>query len=315
MQNSDLEVLQSAIEWLESGFDVELVTLVKCWGSAPRPVGSLAVVRSDGVIVGSVSGGCIEKELSRLLRKKDSTNLICHEVSDEQAIQFGLPCGGSLELVFENLNDPNQLREMIGLIEDKKRVCRVVNLDTGHVEIELANQDQEFSFDGLSVRRVFGSSWSLLLTGAGQLSRFVAQIGLALDYEILVCEPRELFAKAWNPSDGVLDSRWPDEVIASVKPDGKWAVLALSHDANLDDLAVVDGLSSDAFYVGSLGSRKTSNARRKRLSNVFGIDDARLAKLHGPIGLPIGSQTPAEIAVSILAEITAVRNGIKLVSK
>jgi xanthine dehydrogenase accessory factor len=315
MQNSDLEVLQSAIEWLESGFDVELVTLVKCWGSAPRPVGSLAIVRSDGVLVGSVSGGCIEKELSTLLRKQDSVNLIRHEVSDEQARQFGLPCGGSLDLVFEKLTDHDQLREMMVLIEEQKSVCREVNLNTGCVEISLVNQGQEFSFDGHSVKRVFGSAWSLLITGAGQLSRFVAQIGAALDYEILICEPRELFSKAWNPTDGRLDSRWPDEVIASVKPDHKWAILALSHDANLDDLAVVDGLSSDAFYVGSLGSKKTSNARRKRLSEVFGIDNDRLEKLHGPIGLPIGSQTPAEIAISILAEITAVRNGIKLNSK
>ena len=299
--------MQTTIEWLEQGYQVELVTLIKCWGSAPRPPGSMAAVRSDGIIVGSVSGGCIEKELSQLLRQPGETQLVQHDVTGEQAMRYGLPSGGSLELVFEQFNDMDHIKEIIQALDRRQRICRRVELETGTVTLMQVDRDQEFHYGGKYFNKVFGPAWRLLLIGAGELSRYVAEIALALDYEVIVCEPRTHFSRAWNVAAVNVDERSPDEAVASLSSDSRSAVLALTHDPNLDDLALVEALSSEVFYVGALGSRKNNDKRRHRLVNAFGLDSSRVDSLHGPIGLNIGSRTPAEIAVVIVAEITALR--------
>ncbi len=286
---------------------MELVTLVNCWGSAPRPPGSMAAVRSDGVIIGSVSGGCIEKELTQLLRQQGETQLVQHEVTREQAIRYGLPCGGSLELIFEQFNDTQHIREIIQALDQRQRICRKVELETGIVTLMQVDRDREFEYGKKHINRIFGPAWRLLLIGAGELSRYVAEIALALDYEVIVCEPRSHFSSAWNVAGVQIDERSPDEAVVSLSSDSRSAVLALTHDPNLDDLALVEALSSEVFYVGALGSRKNNDKRRHRLINAFGLDSSRIDSLHGPIGLNIGSKTPAEIAVSVMAEVTAVR--------
>jgi xanthine dehydrogenase accessory factor len=315
MKNSDLEVLQTVVEWLEAGSSVELVTLVNCWGSAPRPVGSIAAVRGDGAIVGSVSGGCIEKELSTILRKNDKARVVRHSVSREQAVRFGLLCGGELELVFERIESAVDTHDIINSLSERQRVLREVDLETGKVSLSPADRNQEFSFDGNVLKKVFGPSWRLLLIGAGQLSRYVAEMGLALDYEVQVCEPRSHFAKVWDVPGTTIDTRLPDEVVQSLSSDPRSAVLALTHEPNLDDLALMQALNSDAFYIGALGSKKNNELRRRRLVETLGVNQSQLERLHGPIGLDIGSQTPAEIAISILAEVIAVRNNIYISGK
>ena len=307
MKNSDLEVLQHLSSWLAKGCKVELVTLVKCWGSAPRPVGSLAAIREDGAIIGSVSGGCIEKELTTLLRKEGNAGLIRHDVSSEQAVRYGLPCGGSLELVFENSIDQLQVDQLISTLHQRKRICRVVELSSGRSTLEPGTRVQSFQFDGETVKKVFGPSWRLLIIGAGELSRYVAEIGLALDYDVVVCEPRKHFSQTWAVEGAPIEPRLPDEAVELLASDSQSAVLALTHDPNLDDLALMEALTSDAFYVGALGSGKNNQNRRKRLVEAFDLTTEQVGRLHGPIGLDIGSTTPCEIAVSILAEVTAVR--------
>ena len=300
-------MLEHLSGWLSEGYGVELVTLVKCWGSAPRPVGSLAAIREDGAIIGSVSGGCIEKQLTSLLRKDGKTNLIQHDVTSEQAQRYGLPCGGSLELVFERSIDKLQIDSLIESLGKRLRTCRTVNLSTGEATLEHESRDQGFQFDGKTVRKVFGPSWRLLIIGAGELSRYVAEMGVALDYDVVACEPREHFSRTWSVEGVPIDKRLPDEAVDMLATDRHSAVLALTHDPNLDDLALIKALESDAFYVGALGSRKNNENRRKRLMKAFGLTSEQVSRLHGPVGLNIGSKTPAEIAVSILAEVTAVR--------
>lgn len=309
MQSSDREVLQTAVMWLEAGHTVELVTLATTWGSAPRPVGSLAIVREDGMLSGSVSGGCIEKQLSIMLRKGEGPKVVQHEVTRDQAVRFGLPCGGTMHLVFEKLVNPEPLREIIRYLVKRQRLRRRIDLETNTVAIEPASREEEFYFDGKTLIKVFGPAWRVLLIGAGELSRYVAEIAMALGYEVIVCEPRKDLHPAWQIPGVQIDTRSPDDVVLELSSDRRSAVLALTHDPNLDDLAVMEALASDVFYVGALGSRKNNNLRRKRLA-ALGLKSNQIARLHGPIGLPIGSQTPAEIAVSIMAEVTAVRSNI-----
>ena len=308
MQNSDTEVLKTAVEWLENGHSVELVTLAETWGSAPRPVGSLAAVRDDGTLVGSVSGGCVEKQLTTRLPREQSPRIVQHEVSHEQALRFGLPCGGSLKLVFEYLEKAAPLREILEKLEIYSMVSRTINLDTGVSSVRSANTNERFRFNGVELTKVFGPGWRLLLIGAGQLSRFVAEMAIGLDYNVVVCEPRESFANAWKVPGTTMDFRSPDDVVKDVSTDSRCAVLALTHDPNLDDLALMEALTGELFYVGALGSKRNHEKRLKRLK-FLGLNETQLNRLHGPIGLKIGSKTPAEIAISILAEVIAVRTG------
>ncbi|MFN3630909.1 MAG: XdhC family protein, partial [Casimicrobiaceae bacterium] len=159
---------------------------------------------------------------------------------------------------------------------------------------------------------VHGPRFRLLLIGAGELSRFVAQFALALGDEIIVCDPRDAYDEAWRSLPAVARSRaMPDDYVRALAPDRRTAVIALSHDPKLDDLALIEALSSEAFYVGALGSRKTIAARRERLRE-FGLTEAQLARLRGPVGLDIGARSTAEIALAIVAELTALRRGVSL---
>ncbi len=308
MKNSDTEVLQAAAGWLEGGHTVELVTLVETWGSSPRPVGSLAAVRSDGKLVGSISGGCIEKQLTIQLRRDGRTSVVQHDISHDLAVRYGLPCGGSLKLVMEHLEDAMPLRSILQALEDRRPVSRTVDLESGKTDIRPANRDERFSFDGKTLTKVFGPRQELLVIGAGQLSRYVAELAAALDFQVTVCEPREDFASVWSVPGTTLDSRSPDDVVRELAVDPTIAVLALTHDPNLDDLALMEALEREVFFVGALGSRRNSESRRKRL-RFLGLGEAQLDRLHGPIGLDIGSRTSAEIAVSIMAQVIAARNG------
>jgi len=316
MHSADREVLSTAADWLDGGRDVYLVTVVRTWGSSPRPPGSLLAVRADdGCGVGSVSGGCVEDDLCARLAAQGSRMRFPafdrYGVTREQTHRFGLPCGGQLDLVIERLTGSGPLRAMLAALDERRTLVRRVCLTTGEASLHAPSGNTEFSFDGDTLIRQFGPTWKLLLIGAGQLSRFVAEMGQALDYEIVVCDPREEVVAAW-PVDGVpVDTGMPDEVVREQVRDVRTAVLALTHDPRIDDLALVEALGTPAFYVGALGSRSNSARRRARLAEM-GLSGSMLARLHAPIGLPIGSRTPAEIAVAILAELTAVRHGLSL---
>ena len=275
----------------------------------------LAVRADDARFVGSVSGGCVEDDLSARLAAQGARLVLPrienYGVTPEQNHRFGLPCGGRLDLVVEKLASAEPLRVMLRAMDQRRLTARRVCLATGEVSLHTAKRDAAFHFDGENLVKVFGPAWRLVLIGAGQLSRFVAQMAQALDYEVIVCDPREEYAAQWQLADVALDTRSPDDVVCALARDVRTAVIALTHEPKLDDLALMEALVSPAFYVGALGSHANNARRRARLADLA-LPPVAIARLHGPVGLPIGSRTPAEIAVAILAELTAVRNGIVL---
>ena len=316
MQTADHEVLTAAADWLDAGQRVYLATVARTWGSSPRPPGAMMAVRAeDARFVGSVSGGCIEDDLSARLAAQGDSQVLpgieSYGVSAEHTHRFGLPCGGRLDLVVEQLSNAQPLRIILHAMQERRLLQRSLCLRTGEVSLHTSERDAQFHFDGENLVKLFGPSWRLLLIGAGQLSRFVAQMGQALDYEVVVCDPREDYARSWSVSNAPVDLRSPDDAVRALASDTRTAVLALTHEPKLDDLALMEALQLPAFYVGALGSRNNNAKRRQRLASLD-LSAAAIARLHGPIGLPIGSRTPAEIAVAILAELTAVRNGIAL---
>jgi xanthine dehydrogenase accessory factor len=315
METADHEVLRAAAEWLEAGTGVCLVTLAAAFGSAPRPPGSLLALRDDGDYAGSLTGGCLEAELVRQLRAGELPAslpaTVTYGLSAAEAGRLGLPCGGRLELVIERLASAAPVRQLLARIEAREQLVRRLCLDTGEASLHKAQGAAEFSWDGRNLDKLFGPHWRLLLIGAGQLSRFVAQIGLALDYEVIVCDPRAELAEHWRVDGAQLDTRMPDDAVRALAH-GRCAVLALSHDPRLDDLALMQALAGEAFYVGALGSRRNNAQRRQRLIQT-GVTPSQLARLHGPVGLPIGSRSPGEIAVAVLAGVTAARHGVTLI--
>ena len=182
---------------------------------------------------------------------------------------------------------------------------------TGRVMRGPAKWQDQLAFDGKTLVTVHGPRWRLLIIGAGQLSRYIAQMAQALDYQVTVCDPRLEYADTWDVPNAELKRGMPDDVVGEMNLDGHSAVVTLTHDPKLDDLALLEALKSPAFYVGAIGSRKNNDARRRRLAD-FDLSQEEIARLHGPVGLRIGSKTPPEIAVAILAEMTAIRNGVAI---
>lgn len=313
-ESSDELMLLTAIDWLQQGYTPALVTVVKTWGSSPRPVGSLMLMRRDGVHAGSVSGGCVEEDLlARYVNGQLSDNypvIIDYGVDRQQATRFGLPCGGRLELCIEQLASPQPLRLLLQHCRDHRLTARRLCLHTGEASLHGASAGDSFSYSADYVTKVFGPAWQLLLIGAGHLSFYVAQIARLLDYRVIVCDPREDYQRSWQLADTELVSIMPDEAVAAYTGHQRSLVITLSHDPKLDDMALMDALASPACYVGALGSRASNEQRRQRLRQL-GVSAAQLARLHAPVGLPIGSHTPAEIAVSIMAEVTAVRHQLE----
>lgn len=317
MDSLDLQVLDQARAWFRQGRKVWLITVVETWGSAPRPPGALLCLRDDGLVVGSVSGGCVEDDLIDRVRHGErvgTPSLVTYGVTKEEAARFGLPCGGNLRLVQEPLTGTDWIDEVLERTARHELVGRVLDLATGEVRVEAAHRGEAFSFDGQQLRAVFGPRWRLLVIGAGQLSRVLAQMALALDFEVTCCDPREEYHLTWDVPGTQFSKAMPDDLVVEMQLDPHSAVVAVTHDPKLDDMALLEALKSPAFYVGALGSRSNTAKRRERLA-LFDLTAAEIDRLHGPIGLHLGGKTPAEIAVAILAEVIAVRNGVALSQK
>jgi xanthine dehydrogenase accessory factor len=320
MESLDLRVLADALAWKQAGHGVTLVTVVETWGSAPRPPGALLAVRDDGVVSGSVSGGCVEDDLIARIKRGDhisdsnteKPSMIAYGVTKAEAARFGIPCGGSLRLVQEPLLETAWVQELLERTSAHELVARTLTLGAGTVRLSAAQRGDTFAFDGLTLKTTFGPKWRLLLIGAGQLSQAVAQMASMLDFEVLVCDPREEYA-ATLQMDGVTRVLgMPDDVVRDLKADAHTAIVALTHDPKLDDMALLEALRSDAFYVGALGSKRNTETRKARLKEHFELTDAELDRLHGPVGLRIGAKTPAEIAVSVIAQIVQVKNAMHI---
>jgi xanthine dehydrogenase accessory factor len=315
LDSVDLQVLKSAREWLKGGHRVVLATVVKTWGSAPRPIGALTAIRDDGQVVGSVSGGCVEDDMIARVRARelvqDKPATTTYGVSAEEAQRFGLPCGGTLELVLEPLGAQSELDELLARIERHELVVRTLDMDTGRAAIAPGKWSDQLSFDGKSLKSVHGPHWRLLIIGAGQLSKYLAEMAQALGYQVTVCDPREEYADTWDVAGVELTRGMPDDTVIAMNLDAHSAIVTLTHDPKLDDMALLEALKSPAFYVGAIGSKKNNEARRRRLAD-FDLSQLEIDRLHGPVGLKIGSKTPPEIAVAILAEMTAIKNGVQL---
>lgn len=313
MQNysTDQDVLQTALEWLQHDHDVILVTVLKTWGSSPRPPGSLMIMRRDGMLSGSVSGGCVEEDLMQRYRDQQLSDnyptRIDYGVKRDDATRFGLPCGGRLELLIEQLNDREQVEQLLDVMQHHQLIARHVDLQTGKTTLQAARAEQDFVYTNIYVRKIYGPQWNMLLIGAGHLSQYVSQMGLMLGYRVIVCEPRKDYAQSWKVEGTELTTLMPDDAVQLYAQQPRSVVVALTHDPKLDDMALLDALTSDAFYVGAIGSLNNCEVRRQRLKEL-GITSPQLQRLHAPVGLSIGSHTPPEIAVSILAEITQQRN-------
>jgi xanthine dehydrogenase accessory factor len=218
-----------------------------------------------------------------------------------------------LQIVLEPLSDIGIMSTLLARIANRELIARTLDLETGEVSLAPASRTDDLRFDGRLLTTVHGPRWRLLIIGAGQLSRYLAQMSMALDYSVVVCDPREEYADTWDIPGVAFNRGMPDDVVAELNLDSHSAVVAVTHDPKLDDLALIEALKSAAFYVGALGSRLNTAKRKQRLTE-FDLSSGELDRLHGPVGLRIGSKTPPEIAVSILAEMTAVRHGVELAS-
>jgi xanthine dehydrogenase accessory factor len=312
LYSTDSEVLETAVNWLDEGRCVALVTVVKTWGSSPRPAGALMLMATDGAFVGSVSGGCVEEDLVMRYRAgqlgDEYPTLIDYGVDRMQATRLGLPCGGRLEVLVEQLDSAAPLRQLLDNIRSGQLVARRVCLNTGEVSLQAESDSaDEFVYQADTLSKVFGPRWQLLLIGDGQLARYVTQLALMLDYRVIICDPRDTPAAEPLPKGVERTGVMPDEAVQTCVKHARSAVIALTHDPKLDDMALFEALNSQAFYVGAIGSRLNSERRRERLQTL-GLAPTQLQHLHAPVGLPIGSHSAPEIALSIMAEITALRN-------
>ncbi|MBL0422355.1 XdhC family protein [Ramlibacter sp. AW1] len=315
MENLDVMVLRTLRDWRAAGQSALLATVVRTWGSSPRPVGSIMALRADGAVMGSVSGGCIEDDLIERYRgaiAHEPPRLVRYGVSADEAHRFGLPCGGTLELLLEFQPDAGSLAELVRVLESGRLVRRHTRLADGRVDLEPAEVPSDLRLDDKELVNHFGPEWRMLLIGAGQISEYLATMALFSGFAVTVCDPREEYRGSWQVPGARLVTGMPDDVVAGFGADARSCVIALTHDPKLDDLALIDALETDAFYIGAIGSRRNDAARRQRLVEHFGQTPASLARLRGPIGLYIGSKTPPEIAVSVMAEVLAVKNGVVL---
>ena len=312
----DSEVLASICQWLGQGEQCWLATVVKTWGSSPRPVGSLLAANATGQIMGSLSGGCVEDDLLEKLTQgtlaKEMPEVYVYGLSAEDTEKFGLPCGGHLHVMLEPAKPAAEslehFAELSNTLADRRWITRVVDAKSGSKRLEHADGHLPLAWDeSLRVmRHVFGPAWRLFIIGAGMVGRYLAHMALMLDYQVVVCDPRQHLLDDFDVDGVIRVCDMPDDAVKAYADDPASAIVAVTHDPRIDDMGLMEALGTSAFYVGAMGSERTSKGRRQRL-RALDVTEEHLSRLHAPIGIPIGSKTPAEIAVSILAEITAER--------
>lgn len=277
-------------------------------------------ISSAGQTVGSVSGGCIEDDLVQRIREHGLEGVcpalrpcvVVHGISAEHAHRFGLPCGGTIELVIEPVSEATALEELLDALRSRRSGARRLDLASGHVQLHFGIAGGVPRLDHVALTSYFGPIARLILIGAGDLSRYMADMATGLGFEVFVCDPRPERTEAWTMPGVQVSREMPDDIVQRLQPDARTAVVALTHDPKLDDLALIDALQTSAFYVGAIGSRSNSDARRRRLREHFDLSPGHLQRLRSPAGLYIGSRTPGQIALSIMAEVVAALNGVAL---
>ncbi|WP_404299501.1 XdhC family protein [Alicycliphilus denitrificans] len=321
MENLDVTVLRALRDWRQAGRQALLATVVRTWGSSPRPVGSIMALCEDGAVMGSVSGGCIEDDLiaryarsaaKDALPRSGAPQFAKYGVTAEEAFRFGLPCGGTLELLLEFDPDAASLAALVQALDAGCLMHRSVRLADGLVTLEAAETPADLVLDAERLTNTFGPEYRMLIIGAGQMSEYLATMAQFCGFAVSVCDPREEYRGGFAVPGVRLLSTMPDDTVADFAPDARSCVVALTHDPKLDDLALLQALETPAFYIGAIGSRRNNQARRQRMTEHLGQTEESLARLRGPIGIYIGSKTPPEIAVSVMAEVLAVKNGVPL---
>jgi len=316
MQAVDKEVLAQVLDWLRAGESCWLATVVQTWGSSPRPVGSLFACNEGGHIVGSLSGGCVEEDLLEKLTRgelaAEHAQFFEYGVTAEDTEKFGLPCGGHLYIVVEPQRPDTQtiahFEQLNEALAARQCAQRTVNLIDHSTDIRAVERHAPLLWQPHQqiLTHTYGPRFQLFIIGAGMVSKYLAEIAQMLDYEVTVCDPREELLADFGVDGVTKVADMPDDAVRTHAKDQATAIVALTHDPRIDDMGLMEALTTDAFYVGAMGSTRTSASRRQRLSELD-VSEQNLNKLHAPIGLSIGSKTPPEIAIAILAEITAVR--------
>jgi xanthine dehydrogenase accessory factor len=332
------DILDDIERWQREGRPIALATVVETWGSAPRPAGGKMAVTADGAIAGSVSGGCVENAVVEAGLKTLSggqPQLLHYGVSDDTAWSVGLACGGSLDVYVERL-DAAVFGPVDAALRAEKPVAiatviqgpagevgrKVVLLEdgrmTGAIDAAALEATRAALDEGQSRRirtdtrelfvDVLLPAPRLVIVGGVHIAIALVSLAKTLGFRTIVVDPREAFANPGRfPHADEVVNDWPDAALARIAPDGSTAIAVLTHDPKLDDPALLAALRSRAFYVGALGSQRTQDKRRARLT-AAGLSDAEISRLHGPIGLPLGGRSPEEIAVAILGEVVKTRN-------
>lgn len=313
MHTQDYAVLSAALDAVNAGQACWLATVVAVHGSSPRPPGSLALFLPPSSQVGSLSGGCVEEELLASIVGGEFSPQLPHVlqygVSAEENARLGLPCGGHLTVFLQALNaetDRDWLMSVKSALDARQVVERRVVSEHGDTQMHSRSTFNELKFDGKELLQSFGPRQRMLLIGAGQLAASVAELALGLDYDVLVCDPREDARADWRGPTVPLLSMMPDDAVREHADDRQSIVITLTHDPRIDDMALMEALESKAWYVGALGSVRTTEQRKERL-RTLGLTQASIDRLHAPVGLDIGSKTPPEIAVSIVAQLVRLR--------
>lgn len=297
-------LLATEAKWRAAGHRTAIATVIQTWGSAPRRRGAHLIVRDDGLFEGSVSGGCVEGDVITQAVKAiadGKARRLDYGVSEARAWEVGLACGGQIAVFVQPVDDANFPPALLHAIADRRkqgqRVTVSTDLATGRsITGEQAGENQ--------FTQTYDPPLRLAIIGAVHISQALLPMAGQLGYQTFIIDPRTAFATPERFPAAQIDTRWPDEVLAEWKPDAASAVIALTHDPKLDDPALAIALASPAFYVGALGSRRTHATRLERLA-ANGISQDKLARIHGPVGLSIGAANPAEIALSIMAGVTA----------
>ncbi|WP_136066340.1 XdhC family protein [Modicisalibacter radicis] len=319
MLDMDVRVLSRALDWASDGHTLWLCTVVSTYGSSPRAPGSMLVACGDGDYLGSLSGGCVEEAFIDELRAgafPAPVEVRRYGDSAEESARLALPCGGVLEVLIERREATAEWRTHLQALQEallgQRRQVRHVTPASG--DYHLADDETTGSghrvarrADSVSIR--VGPAVRLILAGISPVAEACAQFARTLGYEVIVCDPRRELCRTFAVEGVPLEPTLPSLYIASGACHDATAVVALTHDPRIDDLAMIEAVRTPAFYIGVMGSRKTSDDRATRLMRSGGLTEADLARIHMPIGLDLGSKTPAEIALAVVADIMRTHNG------
>lgn len=313
---TDDNIPETALDWHRSGNGSALATVVETWGSAPRPVGSQLAISGQGAFVGSVSGGCVEGavvEEARAAMDDGQPRMLAFGVSDDEAFAVGLACGGTIRVLVEPVGmalPETLLARLVEARAQRKAVAYTVNLETWERSLKPRGMDFEDRFladrsgiEGAEFVAIHNPPLRMVIVGAVHIAQRLVGMARSCGYDTRIIDPRDAFASAARFPAETISHEWPDTAMQDFGLDQRTAVVTLTHDAKLDDPAIVAALRSEVFYLGCLGSTRTHAKRVARLIEA-GFSEAEISRIHAPVGLDIGAKSPAEIAVSIMAEIT-----------